>query len=98
MVLITNPQYEALVKAGHGNMDPIVKLFMSSLTWLVTGIEDDVLYGYADLGMQCVEWGGLCLVEELPSMKVHGAWLERDYYFKHRKGINYLDLETLTGI
>jgi hypothetical protein len=98
MTLITAKQYEALVKAGYKGTEPIVKLFMGPLTWLVTGIEDDILYGWADLSMQCVEWGGLISIEELPTIRNGPFWLERDFHFKHKEGTNYGSLETLTGI
>lgn len=98
MVLITGPQYEELVKAGYRNMTPILKLFGGPLTWLVTGIEDGILYGYGDLGMGCVEWGSLCHESELSTLRCGIGYLERDRYWTHKEGTNYLELETLTGI
>lgn len=98
MTLITKEQYTQLVKAGSNNMKPIIKLFGGPLTWLVTGIEDGILYGYADLGQQCVEWGSLVHESELPTLKTGFMYLERDRYFKHQEGKNYLELDSLVGI
>lgn len=98
MVLIPTATYAALVKAGYQGSVPLVKLFMGPLTWLVTGIEDGILYGYADLSMGCVEWGGLCHESELPTMKVGIAYLERDRHWSHKEGAKYLEMESLMGI
>lgn len=98
MVLIPTATYAALTKAGYEGSVPLVKLFMGPLTWLVTGIEDGILYGYADLGMGCVEWGGLCHESELPTMKVGIAYLERDMHWTHKDGAKYLEMESLVGI
>ena len=99
MMLITGPQYEALVKAGYSGETPIIKLFMGSLTWLVTGIDEDgVLYGWADLSMGCVEWGGLCHESELPTLKVGFAYLERDRGWAHKDGMKYGSLDSLIGV
>lgn len=97
-VLITKAQREALQKAGYAGTDPIIKLFVGPLTWLITGEEDGILYGWADLSMNCVEWGGLVHVNELPSIKQGPFYLERDRYFKHVPGTKYGLLETLAGI
>jgi len=98
MVLVRQSDYKKLVEAGYQNMTPIIKLFVENLTWLVTGIEDGILYGYADLGMQCVEWGSLCHESELPTMKGQIAYLERDRHFKHKPDAKYLEMESLVGI
>lgn len=99
MVLITTAQYSRLIAAGYTGETPIVKLFVENLTWLVTGIDEQgILYGYADLGLQCVEFGSLCHVRELPTMKGRIAYLERDRHFKHNPGAKYLELDTLCGI
>lgn len=97
MVLITKKEYNKLTKAGYNNMRPIVKLFVENLTWLVTGIEKGILYGYADLGMQCIEWGSLCHESELPTIRGRIAYLERDRWFKDKPEINWLKQETLVG-
>lgn len=98
MTLITKAQLKKLNEVGHENMKPIVKLFGGPLTWLVTSIDDDVLYGYADLSHGCVEWGSLCHISELSSMRIGFSFLERDRYFTAKPGVNYLKMETLSGI
>lgn len=98
MVLIGKAHYRMLTDAGYNGEKPIVKLFMGNLTWLVTGIEDGLLYGYADLGQGVVEWGSLCHESELPTLKVGPAYLERDRYFEHKEGAKYLELDSLSGI
>ena len=99
MTLITEKQYDALVKAGYGGEIPIVKLFVGPLTWLVTGIDDDgILYGWADISQGCVEWGGLVSVDELPFIRQGPFMLERDLHFKHKDGAKYGSMDTLTGI
>lgn len=98
MVLITGPQYEQLVKNGSASMVPVVKLFGGPLTWLVTGIEDGILYGYSDLSMECVEWGSLCHENELPTLKTGIAYIERDRHWAHKDGAKYLELDSLMGV
>lgn len=98
MTLITKAEMTKLVKAGYAGMTPIVKLFMGPITWLLTGYEDGYFYGYGDISQGCVEWGGLTNEEELPTLKVGIAYIERDRHFSHVDGTKYLDLKTLTGI
>jgi hypothetical protein len=98
MVLVTGSQYEALVKAGYNNQTPIIKLFMENLTWLVTGIEDGILYGFGDMGMGCVEWGGLCQESELPTLRGRIAYMERDRHWTPKADAKYLEMETLIGV
>ena len=101
MVLITSEQLEQLNKAGYSGMVPIVKLFnpTGAGTWLVTGIEDGILYGYADLGMGCVEWGGLFSMEELVATRFRmGLGMERDRHWSPKEGTKYLSLESLDGV
>ena len=102
MTLITKDQYNQLVKAGHDNSKPIIKLFVGPLTWLVTGIEDNILYGYADLSQGCVEWGSLVHEDELPTIKAGPFYLERDRYFKPKVTDEpmkfYCGLDNLVGI
>lgn len=76
-------------------MIPIVKLFGGSVTLLLTGERDGLLYGFADLGMGCVEWGGIMPVEELARFTVQlGLPLERDLFFKPKP----LDLKNLASM
>lgn len=99
MVLISKSQFQKLLEGGDQNMRPIVKLFGGSLTWLLTGItEDGRVWGYADLGMECVEFGSLCFVSDLPKMKCGPFYLERDRYFNDDAAVNYLNLTSLSGI
>ena len=98
MTLITKAQMKKLTTVGYENTKPIIKLFMGPVTWLVTCIDEKIAYGYADIGFGCVEFGSLCHVEELSTFKVGPAYLERDRYFTPEKGVNYLELESLTGI
>jgi len=97
-VLITKNQMQQLIDAGYEGMTPIVKLFAGPVTWLLTGYEDGYFYGYGDLSQGCVEWGGLTNIEELPTFKVGPFWLERDTWFKHTEGTNYLNMDSLAGI
>jgi hypothetical protein len=99
MVIITGPQYEALKKAGADNMKPIVKLFMENVTWLVTGIDETgTLWGFGDLGLDCVEFGTLCHEDELPTLRGRFAYMERDLYWTPKEGANYFEMSTLCGI
>lgn len=101
MKLLTKQLAEKLNKAGSDGMVPICKLFTpwSDATWLITGIEGGILYGFADLGMGCVEWGGIASVEELEAIKGPlGMTIERDLYWQPKEGVNYFELETLAAI
>ena len=101
MKLFTKEIMDRLTKAGYNSSRPIVKLFTpwGAATWLVTGIEDGILYGYADLGMQCVEWGGLFTVDEIQSITgPFGLKVERDLYFEDDPSVNYATLSSLVGI
>lgn len=98
MLLINKAQYRLLLAAGYDGTVPIVKLFCGPATYLLTGIEDGIAYGYADLSMGCVEWGGICAVDDFATMKVGPFYFERDRHFSHVEGTNYLDLDSLVGI
>jgi hypothetical protein len=98
MTLITKSQMEQLIKAGYEGTRPVVKLFCCQVTWLVTGIEDGILYGYGCLEQGCVEWGGLCHVDELAGMKVGPFYFERDYHFVDKVTVEYGSLDSLVGI
>ena len=99
MTLITKAERTKLLKAGYNGRDPIVKLFMGPITWLLTGEEDGYLYGFGDIGQGCVEWGSLTNIEELPTIRHRmGFYMERDRWFSPKAGVNYTSLETLTGI
>jgi hypothetical protein len=100
MKLFTKEISEKLVKAGYNNMRPICKLFTpwGQCTWLVTGEEDGILYGYGDLGMGCVEWGGLFTKEEVEAIRgPAGLKIERDLHFTDDPSINWLEKDSLVG-
>ncbi len=96
--LMSDKLQAELEAAGYNNMKPLVKYFIGNCTWLITGIEDDILYGFANIGMGVTEWGGLFSLEELGQIHRGPFWLERDLSFKHKEGTNYLEMETLNGI
>ena len=98
MKLLTNELKRKLTKAGYNNMTPMCKLFTpwGHATWLLTGIEDGILYGYADLGMGCVEWGGIASLDEVEAIRgPFGLRVERDQYWSHSEGTNYTQLDSL---
>ena len=101
MKLLTKEIESKLTKAGYDGTRPICKFFTpwGRATWLITGIEDGILYGYADLGMDCVEWGGIGTVEELESIKgPFGLGIERDLHWEDDPNVNYLDKDSLVGV
>jgi hypothetical protein len=101
MKLLTAELKKKLTKAGYTNMKPICKLFVpwGRATWLITGMEDGILYGYADLGMGCVEWGGIETVEGLEAVRgPFGMRIERDLYWEPVDGeVEYCRMESLIG-
>lgn len=101
MKLFTKEIEEKLTKAGYDGTRPICKLFTpwGACTWLVTGEEDGILYGWGDIGQQCVEFGGLFSREEVEAIRgPAGLKIERDLYFKDDGVTDYGSLETLAGI
>jgi hypothetical protein len=101
MKLLTKELTEKLNRAGYAGTKPICKLFTpwGRATWLITGIEDGILYGYADLGMGCVEWGGIDSVESLQAIRgPFGMKIERDLYWEPVEGeVEYCGMESLIG-
>jgi len=101
MKLLTKELTEKLNRAGYAGTKPICKLFTpwGRATWLITGIEDGILYGYADLGMGCVEWGGIESVESLEAVRgPFGMKIERDLYWEPVEGeVEYCRMESLIG-
>jgi len=95
MKLITKELATKLKAAGYNGTVPICKLFTpwGRATWLITGEEDGILYGYADLGMDCVEWGSIATLEELEAIRGPlGMKIERDLYWTPSKtDINHSD-------
>jgi hypothetical protein len=101
MKLLTKELTAKLNRAGYAGTKPICKLFTpwGRATWLLTGIEDGILYGYADLGMGCVEWGGIESVESLEAVRgPFGMRIERDLYWEPVDGeVEYCGMESLIG-
>jgi hypothetical protein len=101
MKLLTKELTAKLNRAGYAGTKPICKLFVpwGRSTWLITGIEDGILYGYADLGMGCVEWGGIATIEELEAIRgPFGMKIERDLYWSSKDGeVEYCGMESLIG-
>tara|TARA_R110000822_G_scaffold231828_1_gene363728 strand:+ start:106 stop:426 length:321 start_codon:yes stop_codon:yes gene_type:complete len=71
-----------------GNRENLpLKLFNATggQTWLINHIEEngDIMYGLADLGFGCVEFGPISLNEMLEAKKTLGFrfLLERDMYY-----------------
>jgi hypothetical protein len=65
----------------------------------VTGEEDGILYGWGDLGMGCVEWGGLFSREEVEAIKGPlNMKIERDLHWKDDPTVDYSKLDTLMGV
>lgn len=98
MKLITNALHAKLVAAGSANNKPICKLFCpwNSCTWLITGIEDGILYGFADLGMGCVEFGPISSIADMEKIRhASGLGIERDRWWEP-KNINYFELNSLS--
>jgi hypothetical protein len=101
MKLFTNEIEAKLVEAGYNNTRPICKLFTpwTNCTWLITGKEDEIYYGWADLGMQCVEWGGLFSREEVEDIRgPFGLTIERDLHWKDDPTVDYSTLDSLAGV
>ena len=103
MKLILDSQLPKLQKSGSQGMVPIVKFFnpCGAQTWLITGMENDgdTLWGYADLGFGCVEFGTISL-SELKNLRLpFGLSIERDLHFKPRHTAEeYLGMTSLAGI
>jgi hypothetical protein len=104
MKLLTKEIEEALRKANPSTAQhPICKFFnpCGRGTWLIFAMEDDgdTLWGVADLGMDCVEYGTISL-SELTSLKFFGGVLgiERDLHWQPRPERNleyYLGLRAI---
>lgn len=91
MKLITKEIEDKLKKNYETQNDTnvVLKLFGGSrCTWLITQIEPDgdIMWGLADIGMDCCEYGTISL-SELQAVKFppFGLGVERDKYFKGGK-------------
>jgi hypothetical protein len=101
MKLLTVELMEKLSKAGADSYVPLCKLFTpwGAGTWLITGIEGGILHGFADLGMGCVEWGGIATLGEMEAIRGRfGLKIERDLHWTARADLNYFELDSLVGI
>lgn len=69
------------------------------MTWLLTGKENGIYYGYADLMMGVVEWGSLFTRDEILAVEgPFGLKVERDLHFKADPDAKYLNMVSLAGI
>jgi hypothetical protein len=97
---------------GQNAQVPICKFFnpCGAATWLIfareKGEDSDTLWGLADLGMGCVEYGTISL-SELQSLRLSfGLGIERDLHWTPKKHANgelwklsdYLKLDSLSGM
>jgi hypothetical protein len=100
MKLLTKELTAKLNRAGYAGTKPICKLFTpwGRATWLITGIEDGILYGYANLGYG-TEWGGIESVEGLEAIRgPFGMRIERDLYWEPVDGeVEYCGPGSLIG-
>jgi hypothetical protein len=80
-----------------------LKLFNASggQTWLIHSIEEDgdIMWGLADLGFGCVEYGTISLNEMLETKNKLGFrfMLERDMHWKGGNVSNFIGKENLAG-
>ena len=105
MKLITKAIQKKLEKNyQEGNDQDIpLKLFNASggQTWLITQIEPngDIMWGLADLGFGCVEYGTMSLNEMLECKRTMGFrfMLERDMYWSGGKVDDFNGRTSLSG-
>ena len=114
MKLLTKAIETALAKEGLTGQNaqvPICKFFnpCGAATWLIFAREKDepdILWGLADLGFGCVEYGTISL-SELQSIKLRfGLGIERDLHWSPKQHPNgepwkledYLKLDSLNGM
>ena len=103
MKMLTKELTEKLNRAGYAGTKPICKLFTpwGRATWLITSIDQDgIVSGWADLGMGCVEHGGIATIEELEAIRgPFGMKIERDLYWTPPENeVEYWKLESLMGV
>jgi len=103
MKLITKAIQEKLDKnyQDQNDEDIVLKLFGgSNFTWLLTQMEPDgdIMWGLADLGIRCVEYGTISL-SEIMSVRFppFGLTIERDMYFKGGKVADFQNRTSLVG-
>jgi hypothetical protein len=80
-----------------------LKLFNAcgAQTWLINSIEPDgdTMWGLADLGFECVEWGTMSL-SEMMGCKINYPYkfmLERDLWWRGGKVQDFISKDTLSG-
>ena len=102
MKLITDSLTEQLLANGRAQraaMDkgddaldfkPVVKLFTpdAQCTWLLTELDDGLLFGLCDLGLGCPELGYVSLAELSTVRGKLGLPVERDRHFVANKTIS----------
>ena len=102
MTLITNALTEQLLANGRAQraaMDkgddaldfkPVVKLFTpdAQCTWLLTELDDGLLFGLCDLGLGCPELGYVSLTELSAVRGKLGLPVERDRHFVANKTLS----------
>jgi len=69
---------------------PVVKLFTpdAQCTWLLTELDDGLLFGLCDLGLGCPEFGYVALAELTAVRGKLGLPVERDRHFVASKTIS----------
>jgi hypothetical protein len=89
MILLTAELRNRLLANGRQrDVDhvPVVKFFnpVGAATWLATelDVDEDTLFGLADLGFGCPELGSFSLIEMASVRLPFGLGIERDLYFK----------------
>lgn len=105
MKLITKEIDSKLTAAGDRSNKIICKFFnpCGAGTWLITGRdpeEKDILWGAADIGFGCVEFGTISL-SELENVKLRfGLKIERDLHCGvEGEDVNqFLGRESLSGV
>lgn len=96
MKILTKSIQNKLQKAAHSSMKPIVKFFnpCGAATWLICSMEEnnDTMWGYADLGMGCVEFGTISL-SELQSVRLpFNLKIERDLHWQPIASKDYTEI------
>jgi hypothetical protein len=102
MKLITDSLTEQLLANGRAqraamdkgedalNFKPVVKLFTpdAQCTWLLTELDNGLLFGLCDLGLGCPELGYVSLIELQSVRGKLGLPIERDLHFTAIKTIS----------
>ena len=103
MKLITKAIQAKLDKnfQDENNEDAVLKLFnpCGAATWLITQMEPegDIMWGLADLGFGCVEYGTISLSEVEAVTLPWGLKIERDLHFNGAKISDWSDKDSLSG-